>query len=128
MIFYKNRKWHLCTEKVHYTQRGEEITQYVGSEGHNWWIDFAGKWEHTEIIEFIPIEPTEEQIDRFKEVVQLNVPEGFGAELGGYVENGIFPEGFNHVLKPIQLQKESGNLSNYILDVDMRLTMQELGL
>ena len=61
-------------------------------------------------------------------MIQLNVPEGFGAELGNYVEFGICPEGFNHVLRPLQIQKENSSLSNYVLDVDMRLTMQELGL
>ncbi len=74
------------------------------------------------------VEPTEEQISRLEEVIQLNISEGFGGELSAYVEFGIFPEGINHVLRPIQIQKESGNLSNYVLDVDMRLTMQELGL
>ena len=127
LIFYKNG-WRLCSEKVKYKQHGEEIEQYVMSEGHDWWVDFEEKWKHTEIIEFIPVEPTEEQLNRFEEINQLNIPEGFCAELGAYVEFGIFPDGFNHVLRPIQIQKESGNLSNYVLDVDMRLTMQELRL
>jgi len=128
MIFYKNRKWHLCTEKVHYTQHGEEIIQYVGTEGKDWWLDFEEKHNHTEIIEFIPVEPTEEQLNRFEEINQLNIPEGFSAELGDYVESGVFPDGVNHILKSLQIQKENSSLSNYILDVDMRLTMQELGL
>lgn len=127
MIYYKNR-WHMCNEKVKYIQHGEEIIQYVMSEGHDWWIDFEEKWEHTEILEFIAVEPTEEQLGRFEEVIQLNIPEGFGGELSAYVENGIFPEGFSHVLRPLQIEKENANLSNYVLDVDMRLTMQELGL
>ncbi len=127
MIFYKNG-WHLCNEKVRYIQHGEEITQYVGSEGHDWWLDFEEKWGHTEIIEFIPVEPTEEQLGRFEEINQLNIPEGFNAELGDYVESGVFPGGVNHILKSLQIQKESSSLSNYVLDVDMRLTMQKLGL
>ena len=106
LIFYKNG-WHLCNEKVRYIQHGEEITQYVGSEGHDWWLDFEEKWEHTEIIEFIPVEPTQEQISRYNEVLQLNIPEGYGAELGNYVEFGIFPDGINHPLRPLQIQKEN---------------------
>ena len=35
-----------------YIQHGEEIRQYVMSEGHDWWLEFEEKWEHTEIIEF----------------------------------------------------------------------------
>ena len=106
LIYYKNG-WGLCSEKVKYIQHGEEITQYVMSEGKQWWLDFEEKWEHTEIIEFIEVEPTEEQLGRFEEVVQLNVSEGFGAELGSYVEFGIFPEGFNHPLRNLQVYKEN---------------------
>ena len=127
MIYYKNG-WNLCTEKVKYTQHEEEITQYVMSEGHDWWVDFEEKWKHTEIIEFIRVEPTEEQLSRFEEVAQLNIPEGFGGELSAYVEFGVFPDGVNHILKSLQIQKENSSLSNYLLDVDMRLTMQELRL
>ncbi len=127
LIYYKNG-WHLCSEKVKYIQHGEEITQYVMSEGHEWWLDFEEKWEHTEIIEFINVVPTDEQLARFEEINQLNIPEGFSAELGDYVESGVFPDGVNHILKSLQIQKENSSLSNYVLDVDMRLTMQELGL
>ena len=128
MVFYKGGRWHLCAEKVRYTQRGEEIVQYVGQEGHDWWVDFEDRWEHTEIIEFIPVEPTEEQLGRFEEVVQLNVPEGFGGELSAYVEFGIFPEGFNHVLRPIQILKEQNEQDAYLVDNDFRLSLVELGV
>lgn len=128
MIFYKNGNWHLCTEKVRYIQHGEEITQYVMSEGHDWWIDFEEKWEHTEILEFIPVEPTEEQLNRFEEVIQLNIPEGFGGELSAYVEFGIFPEGFNHVLIPIQIAKQQDEQDGYLVDNDFRLSLIEMGV
>lgn len=127
LIYYKNG-WRLCNEKVKYIQHGEEIIQYVMSEGHDWWVDFEEKWEHTEIIEFIPVEPTEEQLGRFEEVVQLNVPEGFGAELGSYVEFGIFPEGFNHVLRPIQILKQQEEQDKYLIDLDFRQTLNEMGV
>ena len=128
MIFYKNGKWHICTEKVHYTQHGEEITQYVGSEGHDWWVDFEQKWEHTEIIEFIPVEATQEQLDRLEEVNLLRIKEGFGYECSRYVEFGIFPEGFNHVLRPIQILKEQNEQDAYLIDNDFRLSLVELGV
>ena len=104
----------MCEHKVKYIQHGEEITQYVMSEGHDWWIDLEEKWEHTEIIEFIPVEPTEEQLGRFEEINQLNIPEGFGAELCDYVEHGIFPEGINHPLKSLQDTKKIEELENII--------------
>ena len=127
MIYYKNG-WHICNEKVKYIQHDEEITQCVMSEGHDWWLDFEEKWEHAEIIEFMPVEPTDEQISRLEEVNQLNIKEGYSTELGDYVESGVFPDGVNHILKSLQIQTENSSLSNYVLDVDMRLTMQELGL
>ena len=110
LIFYKNGKWHICTEKVHYTQHGEEITQYVGSEGHDWWVDFEEKWEHTEIIEFIPVETTQEQVDRLEEINQLNIPEGLGSMQSDYVEKELFPEGYTHPLGNLKLQKENKEL------------------
>lgn len=113
MIYYKNG-WNLCTEKVRYTQHEEEITQYVGAEGKQWWIDFEEKWGHTDIIEFIPVEPTQGQIDRLEEVAQLNVPEGYGGDLSDYVENGVFPEGINHPLKSLQDVKRIEELENII--------------
>lgn len=128
MLFYKNGKWHVCSEKVRYIQHDEEIEQYVGSEGNQWWVDFEEKWEHTEIIEFISVEPTEVQLGRFAEVVQLNVSEGFGGELSEYVEFGIFPEGFNHVLRPLQIMKQQEEQEPYLIDMDFRLSMIELGL
>lgn len=88
-------------------QNDKEITQYVGSEDKQWWLDFEEKWEHTEIIEFIPVEPTQEQVDRLEEINQLNIPDGFGSMLSDYVENGTFPEGFNHPLRNLQVYKEN---------------------
>ncbi len=125
LIFYKNG-WHLCNEKVKYIQHGEEMIQYVMSEGHDWWVDFEEKWEHTEIIEFIPVEPIEMQLNRFEEVLQLNIPEGFGGELGDYVEHGIFPGGFNHVLRPIQILKQQDEQDSYLVDSDFRLSLIEM--
>ena len=128
MLFYKNGKWHVCSEKVRYIQHDEEIEQYVGSEGNQWWVDFEEKWEHTEIIEFIPVEATQEQLDRFEEINQLNIKEGFGAELSDYVEFGIFPEGFTHVLRPIQILKEQNEQDSYLVDNDFRLSLIEMGV
>ena len=128
LIFWKNGKWHLCSEKIKYIQHGEEIEQYVMSEGHDWWVDFEGKWEHTEIVELIPVGPTEVQLSRFEEVVQLNILEGFGGELSGYVEFGIFPEGFNHVLRPVQIMKQQDEQDDYLVDSDFRLSLMEMGV
>ncbi len=128
MLFYKNGKWHVCSEKVRYIQHDEEIEQYVGSEGNQWWVDFEEKWEHTEIIEFISVEPTEEQLDRFEEINQLNIKEGFGHECSQYVEFGIFPEGFNHILRPLEILKQQEEQDKYLVDGDFRLSLIEMGV
>lgn len=107
----------MCTEKVRYAQNGKEIEQYVGSEGHDWWVDFADKWEHTEIIEFIPVEPTEEQLVRFDEVSQLNIPDGFSDILSDYVEDGVFPDGISHPLIALELKKENEELKQLLADL-----------
>ena len=128
MIYYKHGKWNICEEKVRYMQYGKEIVQYVGSEGHDWWVDFEQKWEHTEIMDFIPVESTPEQVARLEKVNRLRIPDGFGGELGDYVERGIFPEGFAHVLRPIQIQEEQLQQDEYLVDLDFRQSLSELGV
>lgn len=128
MIFYNGNMWHLCAEKVRYSQHSEEITQYVGSEGKEWWLDFAEKWEHTAILEFIPVEPNVEQLARLEEVNKLGIPEGFNVEAGNYVEFGEYPEGFSHPLRPLQIFKEQQLQDRYLLDLDFRQSLSELGV
>lgn len=107
MIYYKNNQWHMCDEKVKYIQHGEEITQYVGSEGHGWWVDFANTWEHTEIIEFIDVVATNEQLSRLEEINNLNISDGYSDICSNYVELGQFPEELNNPLRQLQLKKEN---------------------
>lgn len=117
LLYYKDKKWNICTEKVKYIQNGKEIEQYVGSEGHDWWVDFADQWEHTEIIEFIPIEPTDEQLARFEEISQLNIPDGFSDILSDYVKDGAFPDSISHPLIALQLKKENEELKQLLADL-----------
>ena len=124
MIFYKNRKWHLCTEKVHYAQRGEEIEQYVGAEGKDWWVNFERKHEHTKIIEFVDVVATDEQLARLDEVNQLNIGDGFSAVLGGYVEDGAFPDDTNHPIVLLQLKKENEQLGKEISEREINEIIQ----
>lgn len=114
MIYFKDGKWNLSTEQIHYTQRGEEITQYVTAEGHDWWTDFESKWDHTEIIDFIPVEPTAEQLERLEEINQLGIPEGLSEIVDNYVSDGTFPETINHPLWGLQLRKENEELKQVI--------------
>lgn len=128
LIFYKNSRWHLCDKKVKYIQHGEEITQYIRAEGRDWWTDFETKWEHTEIIEFMPVEPTEVQLERFNEILELNIGEGFSSELSKYVEFGTFPDGINHALRPLQILKRQEEQDEYLIDLDFRQSLSEMGV
>lgn len=126
LIYHKDGQWHLCNERVKYIQNEEEILQPVGSEGHEWWINFGKLWKHTEIVEFVPIVPTKNQMVRFEEILQLNLVDGFGGEMSEYVENGIFPSGFSHALRPLQILKQQVEQDEYLIDLDFRQTLSEM--
>ena len=103
MLHYKDGRWHMSVEKVRYVQHGEEKEQYVGAEGHDWWVEFEQKWDHTEIIEFIPVEPTQEQLARFEKIKHMEASEEI---LESYVKDGVFPEGIDHPLRNLQIEKD----------------------
>lgn len=118
MVYYKEGAWHLCTEKINYTNDDRTVTKYVMSEGHDWWTDFEQRWFDTmEIHEFIPIEPTPEQQQRFQNVLTLNIPEGWAAELGDYVEFGTYPENPNNILASLEL-RELRNVVDALLGIE----------
>lgn len=128
VFYYHNGEWHCSELKVKYKQYNEEIIQFVGVEGQDWWIEFERKWEHTELIEFIPVEYTDEEKLRLEEINQLNISDGYNDVIRDYVKNKTFPQGISHPLSTLQAQKDILDISNYMLDVDMRLIMMELGL
>lgn len=92
--------------KVRYIQDGQEIEQWA-LPSKEWWTEFAQNWENTEIIEFIEAELTEEQLARFEDLNQLNIPEGHRNVCIEYIMTGIFPEGIDHPLRLLQIQKEN---------------------
>jgi len=140
MLIRKSRKWQLYPHKVKYVQHGEELEQYA-LPNKQWWIDFADKWEHTEIIEFTEVELTEEQQTRVTEIEELPMSEAFRGICIDYILNGVFPEGINHPLRDLQIQKENQeqgiDLSEReiqeiiqgqeISDLDIRILMLETG-
>ena len=92
--------------KVRYRQHGQEIEQWA-LPNKEWWTDFADRWEHTEILEFIEVELTEEQLARVTEIEELPMSEGFRGICIDYIVDGVFPEGINHPLRNLQVQKEN---------------------
>ena len=106
MLVKNASKLKLYPWKVKYIQHRQEIEQWA-LPSKEWWIDFADKWEHTEIIEFVEIELTEEQLARASEIEQLPMDEGFREICIDYIMGGVFPEGINHPLRDLQIQKEN---------------------
>lgn len=140
MLIKKGSRFELYPHKVKYIQHGKEIEQWA-LPNKEWWIDFANKWEHTEIVEFIEVELTEEQLKRFEEINQYNISEAFASACIDYILNGVFPEGINHPLRQLQIQKENQEQGvelsereiqeiiqgQEISDLDIRVLMLEMG-
>ena len=106
MIYYKNG-WHIASEDIHYTSTEdgvvEEITQPVGSEGHDWWLAFEERWDHMDIVEFTPREePTAAELERLAEINEVIKKEGYHGYVEDYVFNDKFPEELDHPLTAIQ--------------------------
>ncbi|MCC5911305.1 MAG: hypothetical protein JJT76_12790 [Clostridiaceae bacterium] len=106
MLYRKDDQWALCPYKVKYVQNEEELEAYTHDK--QWWLNFAEKWDHTEILEFQDAEYTEEQLARLEEIRHYN--KALMDECRAYAEEGTFPEGLEHPLRALQLQKENERL------------------
>lgn len=129
MLYLKNGSWALSPFKVIYTQHGQTLEQYTHDK--QWWLDFAAKWDHTEIVEIVDVTYSEEQMARLAQV--QDTKEGFEYYAARYVIEGIFPDQLegeekleNHPFKMLQLEKENKDLGQLATDLDLRLLMQEL--
>lgn len=91
MIYEYDKTLQLSNTKVVYIQHGKRIEQFVTFEGKEWWIEFEKIWSHTQIIEFIDLTYTQEQLDRL-EGVKYNTYNDL-KKIYEYVITGIMPEG-----------------------------------
>lgn len=114
MLYKDNEGLKLSDTKVKYIRDGVELEQFVSNEGKRWWLDFAEKWDHTEIIEFINVEYTNEQLLRFEEIKSLDSNE---ETLNNYVIEGVFPTENDRGLRNLQLQKENEKLQQRLADL-----------
>lgn len=105
MVKYENGEYVPCTYKVTLKNRGKEETHYANFR--TYWEDVEKKHDHITDLQFEEIVFTPEQDERLQEIAELNIPEGFLAEVRKYVENGEFPEGFSHALQNLKLKKEN---------------------
>ena len=110
MLIKTPEGWELAEHTVIYTQNGEQKEQVVGEEGKQWWLDFAEKWEHTEIVEFTELHYTEEQFNRLE---KINGMVADSEELENYVLNGVV--GVSEPLRVMRLEEMLADLTEEVL-------------
>ena len=123
MVYFKDNEWHIVTEKVLYKQDGEELENFVGQEGKEWWYGVTG----VEVVEFTPVDVYSQQLERLDEVNRLNIGDGFGELVGDYVLYDIFPNDILHPLWDLQILKQQLIQDEYLLDLEFRQSMTEMG-
>ena len=129
MLQRNGSQWRLYPHKVRYIQHGEEIEQWALPD-KKWWTDFADKWEHTEIIEFIDVDVTDDMLERYEEIKSM--PEDFMEMYAEYVLTGDTSDGIKlhagHPFQNIRLKNENeklkSDLDNTIIELSMAIAMQ----
>lgn len=110
MVYKQNNELKLATTKVKYIQHREELEQAIGEEGNKWWEDFAEKWEHTEIVGFEDIVYSQDVLDRFEEIKNLDLADSLAND---YVMNSVVCDG----LELLIAKKENENLKKMLADL-----------
>ena len=110
MVYKQGNEYKLATTKVKYIQNEENMEQVVCEEGTQWWEDFAEKWEHTEIVGFEDIVYSQEILDRFEEVRNLNLADNL---MNDYVMNNVACEDLELMIA----RKENENLKKMLADL-----------
>ena len=105
MLIKRDNVFELYPHKVRYVQYGQEYEQWA-LPSKEWWTEFAQKWEHTDIIEFIEVELNEEQLARYEQI-KYDIPEAFREVCIDYILGGRFPEGLAYPVTKIQLLKKT---------------------
>ena len=99
--FDSNGNASLYPHKVNYTH-GDETVEKWALPSKEWWTELQAKWPNEVTIHnFIDVELTPEQIQRF-ESVQPHIVDGYG--FAEYIETGEFPRGIIGIPEEIQSQ------------------------
>lgn len=125
MIIYEDGEYIPCTYRVTLQNRGAEETHYANFRTH--WEDMVAKHDHLTNLNFEQITFSAEQDARLQEISELGIPQGFQAEVREYVENGNFPEGYEHPLSDLKLAKEREQHKGEINDA-YKMALQSEGL
>lgn len=103
MLYYENNNWHLSRYKVIYTDNNEQLKNYVGIGGKQWWKDLAKQHDNINIVKFVEIPVTTKQLERLDTINQLAIPDGHGTIVDDYVMEGKFPDEPSHVLEDLEV-------------------------
>ena len=125
MIIYENGEYTPCTYKVTLQNNGVEDVHYTNFR--TYWEDMVAKHDHLTNLNFEEVTFSAEQDARLQEISGLGIPQGFQAEVKEYVENGKFPEGYEHPLSDLKLKKEREQHQND-LDDTYQMILESEGL
>lgn len=129
MLNRKWNQWQIYLFKVKGIRHGESFEQWA-IPNKQWWIDFENKWDHTNVTGFEEIELTEEQIARYEEIKDM--PEDFFDMYVGYILTSNTSDDVdlptNHPFQILRMKKKNDENTDYLVDVDFRLSMVELGI
>jgi len=125
MVKYENSEYVPCDYKVIIQNRGQEEIHYTNSKIY--WKDMVAKHDHLTNLSFEEITLTAEQNERLAEINEENIQQGFQAQVREYVENGNFPEGYNHPLSDLKQRKEKKQYDNE-LDNAYQMILENEGL
>ena len=125
MIIYENGEYTPCTYKVTLQNNGVEDVHYTNFR--TYWEDMVAKHDHLTNLNFEEVTFSAEQDARLQEISGLGIPQGFQAEVKEYVENGKFPEGYEHPLSDLKLNKEREQHQNDI-DEAYQMILESEGL
>jgi hypothetical protein len=125
MVKYEDGEYTPCTYRVTLRNRGVEEVHYANFR--TYWEDMVAKHDHLTDLQFEEITFSDEQDARLQEIAELDIPQGFQAEVREYVETGEFPEGYQHPLSDLKLKKERGNQQDTLGNV-VEIVLENEGL
>lgn len=119
MIYHDGRSWKPCLYIARFKSRGEWAEKPVADK--EYWEDMVYQHDHLSDLSFEPLEFTEEQDERLQEVQHIG--QSFGTICTKYVEDGEFPEGYDHPLGILKIKKEQEQQNRDIADAFYEIMM-----
>lgn len=114
MIIYENGQYTPCTYRVTLQNRDVEETHYANFRTH--WEDMVAKHDHLTNLSFEEITFSAEQDARLQEISELDIPQGFQAQVREYVENGNFPDNLENPLSKLKYNSDINDIYQMILE------------